>query len=138
MILIISHSKPNAYKYGDRIIEIEDGKIFKDVEKNRDVSLIDNDTIYVPTDTVLTNEEINLINEKIATGKYKFSQENLSFKPTKEIEYEETYSELIADKKVNGKRLLQLSKTFRRNYLLPTILNSFIISVLLIALLIAQ
>lgn len=138
LILIVSHSKQNAYKYGDRIIEIESGKIIKDVEKHPETSFIEDDTIYLPTDTILSNEEIKEVNEKISTGKFKISQENNSFKPTPKIDVIDTYYKLDVNNKFNIKRIIYLSKTFRRNYLLPTIFNALIISLLLISLLIAQ
>ena len=70
LILIISHSLQNAYKYGDRIIELENGKIINDVEKKDDSLLIENNVIYMPIDVKLKSDELKIVNDKLKTGKY--------------------------------------------------------------------
>ena len=77
LVLIISHSKENAYEYGDRIIELKDGQVLRDLTRNQvEGNLIYKDTIYLPLNVKLTKNQLSNVNEKLKTGKYSISQED--------------------------------------------------------------
>ena len=138
LVLIISHDITNAYKYGDRIIEINEGKIIKDVEKtNKDLDLIVGNKIYIPTNSKLTDTELELVNQKLSTGDYILSQEDRTFVPSTQ-NYEDRELEIKSSKKTNIKNIYNLSKTFRRKNIVPTIFYSAVLAALLVVLLITQ
>lgn len=138
LVLIISHDITNAYKYGDRIIEIDEGKIIKDVEKtNKDLDLIVGNKIYIPTNSQLTDTELELVNQKLSTGDYILSQEDRRFIPSTQ-NYEDKKLEIKSSKKTNIKNIYNLSKTFRRKNIVPTVFYSAVLAALLVVLLITQ
>ncbi len=47
LVVIISHDETAAYKYSDRIIELADGKIIKDISPNKSDYLLDNVGIQI-------------------------------------------------------------------------------------------
>jgi len=70
LVVIVSHDREFAEIYGDRIIELKDGKIIQDVTKKEiesqktksGVSLIDDKIIHIKKGVELTNEDISKIN----------------------------------------------------------------------------
>lgn len=136
LVLIISHDVTNAYKYGDRIIELSNGKIVKDIEKHNTKEIEDN-TIYIPDYTSLSDKELEEINQKIATGKYVLSQESKKFKPTNEI-IDDTKIEVKKNNKTKFSTLLNLAKIFTRKNLSLYIVNGIVLTLLLIIIFISQ
>ena len=66
LVIVITHSTKDAYHYGDRIIELADGKVISDVSKSRgyrDDLVIDDNNIILPHQKALTAEEIDKINQ---------------------------------------------------------------------------
>lgn len=69
LVIIVSHDREFAEIYGDRIIELKDGKIIQDVTKKEiestktqsGVSLIDNKLIHIKKGIELTNDDLNKI-----------------------------------------------------------------------------
>lgn len=93
LVVIISHSIENANEFADRIIELADGRIIKDVSKNTtEMKLYDENNIYIPVGKKLTDEELYIINERVKTGKYSVLQnDNLFVKtvqPTSDVKCE--------------------------------------------------
>ena len=75
LIIVVSHDREFAETYGDRIIELADGKVIRDVEKNSDIIVdnkyistysenikFDDDSIIINKDYHLTEEDRILIN----------------------------------------------------------------------------
>ena len=75
LIIVVSHDREFAETYGDRIIELADGKVIRDVEKNSDNIIenkysseysenikFDDDSIIINKDYHLTEEDRILIN----------------------------------------------------------------------------
>ena len=75
LIIVVSHDREFAETYGDRIIELADGKVIRDVEKNNDNIIenkysseysenikFDDDSIIINKDYHLTEEDRILIN----------------------------------------------------------------------------
>ena len=73
LVIIVSHDLDFAEQYGDRIVEMKDGKIISDVTKNyaeaqpvsENVSVISSDTLRVRGGTRLTDEELEKIRSVI-------------------------------------------------------------------------
>ena len=73
LVIIVSHDLDFAEQYGDRIVEMKDGKIISDVTKNyaeakqvsENVSLIAEDTLRVRGGARLTDEELEKIRSVI-------------------------------------------------------------------------
>lgn len=69
LVIVVSHDVEFAEQYGDRIIELKDGKIIADVTKaqskpqklNENVQLISSDTISVTNAEKLTEEDVKSI-----------------------------------------------------------------------------
>lgn len=74
LIIIVSHNLDDAYKYGDRIIELEDGKIILDVQRSDkadDKGEVVDGNLFLPYGRKLGNEELENIKKEIVAGKVK-------------------------------------------------------------------
>ncbi|MBR6788558.1 MAG: ABC transporter ATP-binding protein [Clostridia bacterium] len=73
LVIVVSHDRDFAEQYGDRIIELKDGKIISDISKSltaptnisENVNSIDEETVCVKDGSKLTEEEFKSIYEKI-------------------------------------------------------------------------
>lgn len=67
LVVIVSHNLDDALKYGDRIIELADGKIIQDIERNSKATheLIEGNVINLPLNGNLNENQIQEINNKI-------------------------------------------------------------------------
>lgn len=74
LVIIVSHDREFAEYYGDRVIELSDGKVVSDILKyqsqgkslNESVSVIDDKIIHIKKGYHLTEEDLKLINDYIA------------------------------------------------------------------------
>ncbi len=83
LVIVITHSTKDAYYYGDRIIELADGKVVSDVSKTMDYTddlVIEEDRIILPHQKILSTEDINNINRHKNTRL--FAQNVSGFKDT--------------------------------------------------------
>ena len=88
LIIVVSHDREFAELYGDRIIELKDGKIISDVTKKEVVAeetksgikIIDNDIVYIKKGQEVTPSELKAISE-IITTKTKDADAFISFDP---------------------------------------------------------
>lgn len=77
LVIVISHDRDFAETYGDRIIELKDGKIISDVTKTKiesekqgeNFSIIGNDTIIVKEGSKLNKADFDKINAFISEAK---------------------------------------------------------------------
>ena len=75
LIIVVSHDREFAEIYGDRIIELKDGKILQDITKKEviaqettsGIKLIDNDIVYIKKGQEITPQEMKVITEIIST-----------------------------------------------------------------------
>ena len=138
LVLIISHSNDNALEYGDRIIELADGKVIKDVSKNYDdKELVIGDIIYMPVNKKLTIEELDLVNDKISTGKYKVSQEDKTFIDTVQPDYGEV-KEMGESGKLSIKNIRSIAKKFSINNRINLIITTIMVSLLVVLMVTTQ
>lgn len=71
LVIVVSHDREFASLYGDRIIELKDGKIISDVTKERvdavahsdNLSFIGDDTIAIKSGAALTDGDVEEINK---------------------------------------------------------------------------
>ena len=71
LVIVVSHDREFAESYGDRVIELKDGKVISDIEKyvaesnkkNESISIVDNKIISITKGYELTPEDVKMINE---------------------------------------------------------------------------
>ena len=86
LIIVVSHDREFAEIYGDRIIELKDGKILQDITKKEIVAeetksgikIIDNDIVYIKKGKEVTAAELKTITD-IINEKSKNSDTFISF-----------------------------------------------------------
>ncbi len=69
LVIIVTHNRDLAYEYGDRIIEIRDGFVLKDIARNEIVGnkidktiIYSSSLLYIPKDKKMTEDDVNEIN----------------------------------------------------------------------------
>ena len=138
LVVIISHSIENANEYADRIIELSDGKIIRDVCKNTEnIKLYDDRSVYIPINKKLSDKELDIINQKILTGKYTVKQDDNSFIKTVQPNPAPP-SPLKKSEKMPLKSKLLLSKGFTRHYHVNMLFTSIMAALLIIMFVTAQ
>ena len=73
LVIVVSHDREFAEYYGDRVIELKDGKVISDIEKHKEKALvtdsglisIDNKLFALEKGHVLTDKDIKTINEAL-------------------------------------------------------------------------
>ncbi|HKL74129.1 MAG TPA: ABC transporter ATP-binding protein/permease [Clostridia bacterium] len=73
LVIVVTHDREFAELYGDRVIELKDGKIISDIEKfkatgekrNDSVNVIDNKIIQIKKGYKLTKDDLDFINSHI-------------------------------------------------------------------------
>lgn len=71
LIFMVSHDEKNSLRYAQRRIILEDGLVIKDEyrdESYKNNFFIDGRKAYLPFEKEITDEECNLLNEKIKSG----------------------------------------------------------------------
>lgn len=68
LVIVVSHDREFAEYYGDRIIELKDGKVISDISKTLvdakqvgSITMIDDNTISINNGEMLSSDEINVI-----------------------------------------------------------------------------
>ena len=138
LILIVSHNRNDAYKYGDRIIELAKGKVISDKSKNpsyNDNVVYEDNIIYYPHDKILDENDVNVINSNM-------SKEN------KLVIVSDKYIDTKDDNAVSNKvkiekkslsiiKELLLSLKFLKNKIFNIFFSSFMVSAIMIILALA-
>lgn len=132
LVLIVSHSLTDAYKYGDRIIELSDGKIINDKSRKENYKnefSITDGILNLPHHYDLNEKEINQILEnkkhitKINQINGGFHKTKIDLIPNKKIELES--NRIAKDKKK------QLFSIFFKRKLLSKIITAFLAALLI-------
>ena len=136
LVLVVSHNPDDAEKYGDRIIEIADGKIINDCERNPHANaevVITEDKIVIPQKKSLSEEELRNINDRLERGGCKLEQSSTLFTPTEEIPFTPSSQSSVKlfKSKITPKKSLEISYSFLKKKL-----PSFILSVIMVSLII--
>lgn len=126
LVVIVSHNLGDADLYADRIIELHEGKINSDKEKdhsyNNQYEVIDNKA-YLPHYFDMNEDETNDLLENIKSNKVKeVVQIDNGFKDVNNKEYQERTIELKSKKSTN-RSLLKLFKMFLKKKLSSRILT---------------
>lgn len=141
LVLVVSHNVADAEKYADRMIELADGKVIRDVTRNENHDnsfAVENDVVYLPDKTRLTDEELERFNEAISAGDKKVVQRETAFSDTVEDEIEPPpHDEIVVDKnfipsKLSTKRTIEISGKFMRKKLLTSILMTVLITAVVV------
>ncbi len=75
LVIVVSHDREFAMKYADRIIELADGEVISDTERSSEYKeqtsslVFEADTIKVPANYHLTEDDLKAINEYITAQK---------------------------------------------------------------------
>ena len=140
LILIVSHNTIDTYKYADRIIKLEKGKVIKDESKNplynEELTYEDN-VIYYPMDKLLNDNDIININDKIKNNNYKFVGVKDKYIKTTNVKHNDNHIE-ITNKNLSLKNSIKLCLTFLKNKIFKIISSSFMISVIMVILSLSQ
>ena len=76
LVIVVSHDREFAEYYGDRVIELADGKVISDISKyiaepkheSDNIKILDNSLLHINKGYQLTQEDIELINKYIANN----------------------------------------------------------------------
>ena len=134
LVIIVSHSKEDAFKYADRIIEISNGEIINDRIKNDEFEnkfSIEENTISLPNKKRLTALELDKINTLI-----KEKEGNVTFVRSKEKftaykQKHEAFKIKLKQTKMGFKNLFKYSWLFFKNQLFSFFLVVFIVTLLI-------
>lgn len=139
LVVIVSHNKDDANNYADRIIELSDGEIIRNVERksNVDFQLIENDVINFPHNVRLTQNELNKINEAVKLGGYKISQKNELFKDSRRF-FEKGKFIKLRPGRMKYNKVVKLAKKFAKGTYVNSFITSLIIGCIVILLCICQ
>ena len=139
LILIVSHNVNDAYSYSDRIIELSKGKVINDQSKNpmyMDNVVCHNNNIYYPGDKILNDNDISYINSNMSNETKIVKMDN---------KYTPTMYQNISNEKVNIEKKslsffkeLSLSLKFLKSKVLRIFFSSFMVSVIMVILALAQ
>ena len=141
LILIVSHNVRDAYAYADRIIELSKGKTVLDISKNPNFSeqiSVHNGSLIYPSGKQLEDNEINYINEHLARKRiHSILKRNDKYIPTQAVS---TTGSTVKIKKKSLKlhKELGLSGKFLKNKTLAIALSSFMVSVIMVIMALAQ
>ena len=139
LIVVVSHNTVDANYYGDRIIELADGKIIRDVERSeeRDFPLISDNLITLPRGKALTESDLVAINEKITQDGVSITQAPDPFVPTNpDIVHE--VRPLGSPKKMKKSASFRINKFFAKGGYLGTAVTALMLTVLALILCFAQ
>lgn len=77
LVLVVSHDRDFAEQYGDRVIELSDGKVISDITQytptprsaTSGIDIVDDHILKIHPGYVLTAEDVRMINEYLARAK---------------------------------------------------------------------
>ena len=137
LILVVSHNLNDAYGYADRIVELKKGKIIDDWSKNPDFCdevVYKDGQLEYPYDKTLSDKDIQLINSKKDA---KIVKRTDKFVATPNIVDDKRKVE-IERKNLSFGKELNISAKFLKNKTFAIVFSSFIISVIMIIMALAQ
>lgn len=129
LVVVVSHSLKDANEYADRIIELSDGDIFVDKQRNNKIkrNLIEDNLIVLPINKKLTDYDLKKINKKIKEKDVKVIQEESEFKnsiqPT-----EVTHRKIEKSKNIPLLTSTIMANKFLKGNKLHTIVTSIIVT----------
>jgi len=141
LVVVVSHSLLDAYEYADRILELSEGKILNDLDRDEDYSenvVIQDGVLTIPLIKKLNETELDRIDTALSTGQVKKLKQNDSkFKPATEPEYRINPIRLLK-KTLSLKNQLKLCWKFSKGHTLQSLSSSVIAACLVIILILCQ
>lgn len=141
LVIVVSHNVLDAHSYGDRIIEIENGQIIEDISKNEefiDNVKIENEILYIPSQKVLSEDEICFINNNLKDKKFSsLSQVNDKFMITNDIDYNDNI-QALDESNLSMKRIFKLCNSFMRSKIFRMAFSAFMIACIFVILAFCQ
>ena len=136
LVLVVSHNPDDAENYADRIIEIADGKIISDRERNLDATsevIVTEEQIIIPDKQHLSDEDLIKINETIKKGGCTITQSSTAFLPTNEKSYNTKKVDVtLSQSKIKTKKSIIISYSFLKKKFLGFILSVTMVSLIII------
>lgn len=138
LVVIVSHNIADAETYADRIIELADGKVLKDISRHsreNNTFEVDGNTVYIPDRVRMTDEQMQTLNDVVASGNARILQRDTAFEDTKQVDDIEQKAD-FKQSKLTFKRTLGISRHFFKKKLISSLLMVVMITcvVLLFAL----
>ena len=136
LVVIVSHNADDADKYADRIIELADGLVVRDVSRAAESgdSVIVGNRINIPTKRRLTEEELTKINDAVKGGDVVISQDPDDFKTTEQPSTDGEDEYRPSDSKIAFRDQLRISKILFKGNRIHAAITVLAVSVLLILL----
>ena len=136
LVVIVSHNAEDADKYADRIIELADGRVIRDVSRQEapELPLIEDNKINLPFKRILTEEEIRDINSAVKNGDVEITQIADKFIKTESVLAEEQVDFRSGKRKISFKNHARLSSKLSKGNRIHGIFTVFMVSVLIILL----
>ena len=136
LVVIVSHNADDAAQYGDRIIELLDGEVVRDIERSREeeAPLIGEDVITLPRESVLSDEELEAINRKLEQGGVRITQAKDPFVKTEQPTESGNNTRFGKPAKMRTKGALKMSSMLAKGGYIGTAVTAVILSVLILVL----
>ena len=135
LVVVITHDLKSAYNYADRIIELSDGRISKNLIRNS--SLKGKSITYLELDKKqkISEEELKSINKEIANHKYKVIRKEDLFSDYELSESSENKLELTSKQKFGNifKTFFKLFKANKFSIIMTSLITMLVIGVLSIS-----
>ena len=142
LVIIVSHNYQDALNYGDRIIELCEGRIIRDVEKQKKYSnefRLTDGKVVLPYRKALNSKEIKELMDAIDNGKVKrIVQNGDGYKNTRKINEEPRPSFKMKYRKITKKNLWKLFKAFFRKNKSGSVVTVVVASLIMVFLSIIQ
>lgn len=141
LVVIVSHSKEDAKKYADRIIELADGVVKSDssrCEEGVEDLTYRRGVLTLPHSTTLSSRQLKEINNNLKENKIrKIKQNSSGFKKTKE-DFEESSKVNIEPKKMSKRSTLRFAKHFIKKRWFASSITVFVVTLLIFVLGLSQ
>ena len=142
LVIIVSHNYQDALNYGDRIIELCEGRIIRDVEKQKKYSnefRLTEGKVVLPYRKALNSKEIKELMDAIDNGEVKrIVQNGDGYKNTRKINEEPRPPFKMKYRKITKKNLWKLFKAFFRKNKSGSVVTVVVASLIMVFLSIIQ
>lgn len=137
LIVIVSHNLDDAYKYGDRIIELADGKIVSDQERvsfDSNKGEVVDGKLFLPFGRRLEKDELEDIKKEIQSGNVKdIIQKDSAFAPAVQPQGQ-ARSVVMTKSALGWGNSLKLSRLFLKRRMVSFMVTSVIVTCLIVLL----
>ena len=141
LIVTVSHNLLDAYEYADRVLELSDGKILNDLDRDDTYAenvVIQDGVLHIPLLKKLNEGELGQIEEALSAGQVKKLKQNDSkFKKATEPVYQKNPIRLWK-KALSLKNQLKLCWKFSKGQTLQSVFSAVIAAGLVIVLMLCQ